>query len=51
MYGLTKRDPMLDLLYQLESRMGRSFGEPQRTFEWLRSVAVSLNNVSAPLIV
>ena len=34
MYGLTKRDPMLDLLYQLESRMGRSFGEPQRTFEW-----------------
>lgn len=34
MYSLTKRDPMLDLLYQLESRMGRSFGEPQRTFEW-----------------
>src|SRR5512146_635900 len=34
MYGLTKRDPMLDLLYQLESRMGRSFSEPVRSFEW-----------------
>jgi HSP20 family protein len=34
MYGLTKRDPMLDLLYQLESRMGRGFREPARSFEW-----------------
>ena len=34
MYGLTKRDPMLDLLYQLESRMGRGFSEPVRSFEW-----------------
>ena len=34
MYNVTKRDPMLDLLYQLENRMGRSFSEPLRTFEW-----------------
>src|SRR5437870_13891873 len=34
MVGITKRDPMLDLLYQLEQRMGRSFNEPLRAFEW-----------------
>ena len=34
MVGITKRDPMLDLLYQLEHRMGRIFHEPLRTFEW-----------------
>src|SRR5260370_11212476 len=34
MFSVTKRDPMLDLLYQLEQRMGRSFTEPLRTFEW-----------------
>ncbi len=37
MFGVTKpvRDPMLDLLYQLERRMGRMFNEPFRTFDWL----------------
>ena len=34
MVGITKRDPMLDLLYQLEHRMGRIYNEPLRTFEW-----------------
>lgn len=34
MFGVIKRDPMLDVLYQLEQRMGRSFNEPLRTFEW-----------------
>ncbi len=34
MVSITKRDPMLDLLYQLEHRMGRIFNEPLRTFEW-----------------
>ena len=31
---VTQRDPMLDLLHQLEHRMGRIFNEPLRTFEW-----------------
>lgn len=34
MFNVTKRDPMLDLLYQLENRMGRSFSEPLRASEW-----------------
>ncbi len=34
MVGMTKRDPMLDLLYQLEHRMGRIYSEPFRTSEW-----------------
>jgi HSP20 family protein len=36
MAGLTKvpRDPMLDLLYQLERRMGRILNEPFRMFDW-----------------
>src|SRR6266571_2878561 len=34
MFSVAKRDPMLDLLYQLEHRMGRNFNEPLRTFEW-----------------
>ncbi len=36
MFGITKpvRDPMLDLLYQLERRMGRIFNEPFRAFDW-----------------
>ena len=42
MYGITKpqTDPMLDLLYRLERRMGRMFNEPFGLFEW---------NVGAPL--
>jgi HSP20 family protein len=34
MFGTTPRDPMLDLLYQLERRTGRIFNEPFRTFDW-----------------
>ena len=36
MFGVTKpvRDPMLDLLYQLERRMGRVFTEPFHVFDW-----------------
>ena len=35
MFNLTQRDPMLDLLHQLNHRMGRLYDtEPQRTFEW-----------------
>ena len=34
MVGVTKRDPMLDLLYQLQQRMGQTFNEPFRAFEW-----------------
>lgn len=36
MFGITKpvRDPMLDLLYQLERRMGRIFNEPFPVFDW-----------------
>ncbi|HEU5261549.1 MAG TPA: Hsp20/alpha crystallin family protein [Gemmatimonadales bacterium] len=36
MFGITKwqRDPMLDLLYQLERRMGRVFNEPLGLFDW-----------------
>lgn len=36
MFGITKpvRDPMLDLLYQLERRMGRIFNEPFPAFDW-----------------
>jgi len=36
MFSVTKpvRDPMLDLLYLLERRMGRLFNEPFRGFDW-----------------
>ena len=37
MFGITKtaRDPMVDLLYQLERRMGRIFNEPfPAAFDW-----------------
>ena len=34
MFSVIKRDPMLDLLFHLEHRMGRIFNEPLRTFEW-----------------
>jgi HSP20 family protein len=34
MFATTQRDPMLDLLYQLERRAGRIFNEPFRTFDW-----------------
>ncbi len=34
MYTVRERDPMLDLLFHLEHRMGRIFNEPLRTFEW-----------------
>ncbi len=42
MLGISKRDPMLDLLYQLERRMGRIFNEPLfRPFEWPVSEAAA----------
>ena len=34
MIGITRRDPMLDVLYQLEHRMGRGYNEPLRAFDW-----------------
>ena len=37
MFGVTtksQRDPMLDLLYRLERRMGRMFNEPFGFTEW-----------------
>lgn len=37
MFGVTRRtprDPMLELLYNLERRMGRAFQEPILGFEW-----------------
>jgi HSP20 family protein len=35
MFGTTQRDPMLDLLHQLNHRIGRIYNtEPPRTFEW-----------------
>jgi len=43
MFGVTKpvRDPMLDLLYQLERRMGRMFNEPLRMFDWAPAEAAT----------
>jgi HSP20 family protein len=34
MFVVTRRDPMLDLLFHLQTRMGGSFNEPQRTSRW-----------------
>ena len=37
MFGVTRRpvrDPMLDLMYNLERRMGKVFNEPLGLFEW-----------------
>jgi HSP20 family protein len=34
MFGVTTRDPMFDLLYRLERRMGRLFNEPFAFAEW-----------------
>jgi len=34
MVGIMRRDPMLDVLYQLEHRMGRGYNEPLRAFDW-----------------
>ena len=34
MISIAKRDPMLDLLDQLEHRMGRHVADPIRGFEW-----------------
>ena len=33
MFGTT-RDPMIDLLYQLQRRTSQNFNEPFRTFDW-----------------
>src|SRR6266571_3835825 len=34
MFSVTQRDPTLELLHQLEHRMGRIFDDPFRAFEW-----------------
>src|ERR1700757_4233351 len=34
MVGITQRDPTMELLHQLEHRMGRVFNDPFRSFEW-----------------
>lgn len=34
MVGITQREPTLELLHQLEHRMGRIFNDPFRAFEW-----------------
>jgi HSP20 family molecular chaperone IbpA len=49
MVGITRRDPMLELLHQLEHRMGRVFtGEPLRAFEW--SVPEAATTAWLPLV-
>src|SRR5467141_1349696 len=34
MSNLTMRDPTLNLLHQLEHRMGRIYNDPRHAFEW-----------------
>jgi len=34
MFSTATRDPMLDLLYQLQRRTGQNFSEPFRAFDW-----------------
>jgi HSP20 family protein len=34
MFGTTMRDPVLDLLYQLQRRTGQIVNEPLRRFDW-----------------
>lgn len=44
MFGITRRgprDPMVDLLYNLERRMGRVFNEPVLGFDWQLSDAAT----------
>src|SRR6266702_3252718 len=43
MFSITKpvRDPMLDLLYQLERRMGRVFNQPFGVFDWAPTEATT----------
>jgi len=48
MFSITKpvRDPMLDLLYQLERRMGRVFNQPFGVFDWAPTEATTAAWVS-----
>ena len=49
MVGIMTRDPMLDLVHQLEHRMGRTFnGEPLRASEW--SVPEAATTAWLPLV-
>ena len=49
MVGIMTRDPMLDLVHQLENRMGRTFnGEPLRASEW--SVPEAATTAWLPLV-
>lgn len=43
MFGVIRRqrDPMLDLLYNLERRMGRAFNEPFAALEWTPELAAA----------
>src|SRR2546422_4956518 len=34
MFSVTQRDPTLELLHQLEHRMGRIYNDPFRAFQW-----------------
>ncbi len=34
MFSVTQRDPTLELLHQLEHRMGRIYNDPFRGYEW-----------------
>jgi HSP20 family protein len=44
-----QRDPMVDLLYQLERRMGRIFHEPAPAFEWSGPEATTATNWLPPV--
>jgi HSP20 family protein len=41
MFGIATRDPMIDLLYQLQRRAGQTFNEPLRAFDWPASEATT----------
>lgn len=43
MFGVIRkpRDPMVELLYNLERRMGRMFNEPFNTLEWTPEIATA----------
>src|SRR5437870_12211598 len=48
MFSVTQRDPTLELLHQLEHRMGRIFTDPFRAFEW--PVHDAATTASQPLV-
>ena len=44
-----RRDPMVDLLYQLEQRMGRTSHEPVSAFQWSGPEAATATNWLPPV--